>query len=134
MGEYVYKIVHFDFFGLLGGLGEMTALFQGISERTSIIQRRLLVCLPPEDLLDRFVKDALEIPLRQSRALDVLHRSNLFGHLHGLLVVDRRHLPLSQLLAHFGIISKIKLCADEYNGYARRMVLYFWIPLRKPSD
>ena len=79
--------------------------------------------------LDRFIKHALQIPLGQGRALKVLDRLDLLGHLHGLFVLDRGHLSLSQLFADFGVVSEIEFGADEYNGYTRRVVLDLWVPL-----
>jgi hypothetical protein len=38
------------------------------------------------DIPDSFVKDALQVPLRESRALQVLVSANLFGANQGLVV------------------------------------------------
>ena len=85
------------------------------------------------DLLDRLIKHALQIPLRQGRALEVLDRLDLLGHLHGLLVLYRLHLTLSQLLLHLRVVAQVELGADEDDGHAGRMMFYFGVPLWKQS-
>lgn len=60
-----------------------------------------------QDSLDRLVKHALQIPLRQRRALQVFDRLDILRNLHRLLVLDGRHLSLPQLLSHFRVVSKI---------------------------
>jgi len=120
-------MVHLDFLGLLGGFGLMTAL--GVTGSVMHVSHDRF----EKDVLDRFVKDALEVPLRQCRALQIFHRPDLFGDLHGALVGDRGHLPLSQLLAHFRIISEVEFGADQNDGDAWRVMLDFRVPLRRIS-
>ena len=82
-----------------------------------------------QDVLDSLIKDALEIPLRERGALEVLDGPDVLVDLHGLLVGDRHLLTLPQLLAHFGVVSQIELRAHEYDGHAGRVMLDFWVPL-----
>ncbi|CRK23536.1 hypothetical protein BN1708_013707, partial [Verticillium longisporum] len=62
------------------------------------------------------VKDALEVPLRERRALEVLVRPDLLSTHQGLVVGDRLHALLAQRLEGAGILPKIELSADEDNG------------------
>lgn len=64
------------------------------------------------DLLDRLIEHALKIALCQRRAFEVFDCFDVLGHLDGLFVLNGGHLALSQLLAHFWIVSKVELCAD----------------------
>lgn len=79
--------------------------------------------------LDRFIKHALQIPLGQGRALKVLDRFDLLGHLYRLLILYRLHLALSQLLLHLRIIAQVELGPNKNNRHARRMVFYLRVPL-----
>lgn len=58
------------------------------------------------------VKDVLELELRESRALHVLHRTQLFCHLFAIFLPHGLHLLLCQLLPDLRVISQIRLGAD----------------------
>lgn len=79
--------------------------------------------------LDGLVKHRLEVPLREGRALHVLDSLDILVHLHALLVLYRRHLALSELLADLGVVAQIQLCADQDEWDARGVMLNLWIPL-----
>lgn len=87
--------------------------------------------------LDRLVEHALQIPLRECGALEILDRADLLGHLHGLLVLYGRHLALTELLTHFRIVAEVEFGADEDDRDARGVVFDFREPLEctaKVSD
>jgi hypothetical protein len=63
-------------------------------------------------LLDRFIEHALQIPLSESRALEVLNGFDLFGDLYCLFVLYGLHLTLAQLLFDFGVVAQVELGAD----------------------
>ncbi len=78
---------------------------------------------------DCLVEDALEVALGQRRAFQVLLRLDFFGHHHGLLILNRRHLLLPETLTCRFVIPEIKLRADKDNRNAWGMVFNFGIPL-----
>lgn len=75
------------------------------------------------------VEDALEIPLSEGRALEVLLRLDLLGDLDGLLILDGGHLLLPQTLLGGLVIAEIQLGADQDDGDARGVVLDLGVPL-----
>jgi hypothetical protein len=75
------------------------------------------------------VEDALQVALCERRALEVLLRLDLLGDHDGLLVLDRRHLLLTERLLGALVIAEIELCADEDNGYAGCVVVNLRVPL-----
>jgi hypothetical protein len=81
--------------------------------------------------LDRLIKHTLQIPLRQSRALEVLHRSDLLCNLHRLLILYWLHLTLAQLLFHLRVVSQVKLRANEDDRYAWCVMFDLGMPLRR---
>lgn len=81
------------------------------------------------DAPDGFVKDTLEVPLGEGRALHVFGGLDLFGNCNGLFVLYRGHLLLPESLFGSFIISQIQLGSNEDDGYARRMVLNLGVPL-----
>jgi hypothetical protein len=87
-----------------------------------------VVCVG-KDSLDRLVEYALEIPLRQGGALEVLDGFDLFGDLHCLLILYGLHLALAQLLFDLWVVAQVELGADEDDGHAGRVVLYLGVPL-----
>jgi hypothetical protein len=54
---------------------------------------------------------------------------NLLRDHDRLLVLNGRHLLLSQRLLGRLIVSQVELCADEDDWYARRVVIYLRVPL-----
>jgi hypothetical protein len=123
---------HLLLLGLVGGRGLITALLEGEKEAW-------LAGLPLEwrieergisnDLLDRLVEHALEIPLRQGGALEVLDGLDLLGDLHCLLILYGLHLALAQLLFDLGVVAQVELGADQDDGNAGCVVLYLGVPL-----
>ena len=81
--------------------------------------------------LDRFIEHALQIPLGQGGALEVLDRLDLLGNLHCLLVLYGLHLTLAQLLFDFWVVAQVELGSDEDDWDAGRVVLYLGVPLRR---
>lgn len=64
-----------------------------------------------EDRPDGLVKHSLQAALGQGRALQVLHRTDLFGHGQALGVGDRGELLLPELLDGVLIVPQIQLGA-----------------------
>ena len=81
-------------------------------------------CLP-----DSLVKDALEVPLRQGRALEVLVRLNLLGAHERLVVRDGLHPLLAQRLERVGVLPEVELGADEDDGDVGCVVVDLGVPL-----
>lgn len=81
------------------------------------------------NVLDRFVEHALEISLRQGRALEVLDGFDLFGDLDCLLILYGLHLALTQLFFDLWVVAQVELGADEDDGNAGCVVLYLGVPL-----
>lgn len=69
------------------------------------------------------VKHVLEFVLRQSTALDVLHRAQILCHALAILLPHRLHLLLGQFLPHARVIPQIDLCSDNEAGDARAVVV-----------
>ena len=86
------------------------------------------IILVNETLTLYLVENILEFVLRESRALDVLNRSQILRHLLAGFPGDRAHLLLSELLADAGIVSQIDLRADDEARHTRAMMVH----LRKP--
>ena len=82
---------------------------------------------------DGLVEDALQVALCERRALEVLLRLDLLGDHDGLLVLDGRHLLLTERLLGALVIAEIELCADEDNGYTGRVVVNLRVPLHAVS-
>lgn len=83
--------------------------------------------------LDRFIEHALQIPLRQGRALEVLDRLDLLGNLHCLFVLYGLHFTLAQLLFDFWVVAQVELGSDEDDWDAGCVMLYLRVPLRRES-
>jgi hypothetical protein len=124
-------MAHLLLLGLVGGRGLITALLEKKKEVW-------LAGLPlgekgergvSKNSLDRLVEYALEIPLRQGGALEVLDGFDLFGDLHCLLILYGLHLALAQLLFDLWVVAQVELGADEDDGHAGRVVLYLRVPL-----
>lgn len=81
------------------------------------------------DAPDSLVKDALEVSLRESRALEVLVSLNFLGTDEGLLVRNRLHALLSQGVEGGGVVAKIELGADEDDGNVGGVVVDLGVPL-----
>lgn len=58
---------------------------------------------------------------------------NLLRHGHSLLVLDRGHFLLAQVLTHDLIITQVELCANENDRNARGVVQDFREPLQAKS-
>lgn len=82
------------------------------------------VCLP-----DSLVKDALEVSLRESRALEVLVSLNLLGTDESLLIRHGLHALLSQGVESGAVVAEIELGADEDDGNVGSVVVDFRVPL-----
>ena len=82
------------------------------------------------DVPDRLVKHALQVPLGERGALEVLLRLDLLGDHDGLLVLYRRHLLLPQALLGSLVVPQIELGTDEDDGHAGRVVVNLGEPLR----
>lgn len=78
--------------------------------------------------ITHLIKDILQLVLCQRTALHVSHRSQLLGHLLAVLLPDRAHLLLAQLLPHAGVVPQIGLGADDQARHARAVV----VDLREP--
>lgn len=117
-------MLHLLFLGLAAGLGLRTALELLVAK--SMRQSKN----SPNGL----VKDALQVPLRERRTLQVLVRLDLLGNLHRLLVLDRRHLLLPQALSRGLVVAQIELGADQDDGDARSVVLNLGVPLQNVSQ
>lgn len=81
--------------------------------------------------LDRFVEHALQIPLGQGRALEVLDGFDFFGNLYCLLVLYGLHLTLAQLLFDFWVVAQVELGADQDDWDAGCVMLYLRVPLQR---
>lgn len=101
------------------GRGLRTALVY-----VSLVRPDTTDCLP-----DRLVENALQIPLRQRGALQVLLGLDLLCDHDGLLVLYGCHFLLPQALLGRLVIPQIEFGADEDNGYTRRVVVDLRIPL-----
>ena len=79
---------------------------------------------------DGLIKHRFKALLRESRALEVLDRRDLLGHLQTLGVRDRRHAALAQLLNRLAVVAEIDLGADKDDRRAGRVVVHLGVPLR----
>ena len=80
-------------------------------------------------LPDGLVKDVLEIPLRECRALHIFVCLDLLRNRHSLLILDRSHLLLTQTFFGRIIVSQIKLRTDKNDRDIWCVVVDFRIPL-----
>lgn len=80
-------------------------------------------------LPDSLVKDALEVSLRESRALEVLVSLNFLGTNEGLLVRHGLHALLSQGVESGAVLAEIEFGADEDDGNVGSVMLDFGAPL-----
>lgn len=83
----------------------------------------------PGDSPDGLVEDALEVPLGQRRALEVLAGADLLGAGQGLLVRHRLHALGPQGVEGGGVFAEIELGADEDDGDVGRVVVDLGVPL-----
>ena len=74
------------------------------------------------------VKNILQLVLGQGTALDVLNRTEFFGHALSIFPAHGGHLLLGQLVPDTGIVSQIDLGADNEARDARAVV----VDLREP--
>ena len=77
------------------------------------------------------VENALEVPLRQRRAFQVLLSPDFPADLQGLLVLHGRRAHLAHALLGRLVVAEIKLCTDEDDWNAGRVMFNFWCPLNK---
>lgn len=80
-------------------------------------------------LPDRLVENALQIPLCQRGALQVLLGLDLLCDHDGLLVLYGRHLLLPEALLGRLVVPQIELSADEDDGYTGRVMVDLRVPL-----
>ena len=118
---------HLLLLGLVGGRGLITALLEMSCQLSS--RRWCTVDCKWSNSLDRFIEHALQIPLRQGRALEVLDRLDLLGNLHCLFVLYGLHFTLAQLLFDFWVIAQVELGSDEDDWDAGCVMLYLRVPL-----
>lgn len=74
------------------------------------------------------VKNILELVLRQSRALDVLNRTQLLCHAVAVFLTDGLHLLSGKLLPNARVVAQISLCTDDETGDTGAMVMHFREP------
>ena len=123
---------HLLLLGLVGGRGLITALLLRWHV-SNVPQNQDTECTRKVYSLDRFIEHALQIPLGQGRALEVLDRLDLLGNLHCLFVLYGLHLTLAQLLFDFWVIAQVELSSDEDDWDAGCVMLYLRVPLLKES-
>lgn len=82
---------------------------------------------------DGLVEDTFQVPLGQSRALEVLVSLDILGALQRLIVRYRLHPLLSETLQSLGVFSQIELSANKYDRDVWRMVVDLWEPLHRLS-
>lgn len=82
---------------------------------------------------DGLVKNTFQVPLGQSRALEILVSLDVLGALQRLIVRYRLHPLLSETLQSLGVFSQIELSADKYDRDVGRMVVDLWEPLQQLS-
>lgn len=116
------------------GLGRGSRAYYGSAIK--LISTRALFCASSHvgmerHSLDSFVEHALQIPLGQSRALEVLDGFDVLGDLDCLFVLYGLHLTLAQLLFDFWVVAQVELGSDEDDWDAGRVVLYLGVPLRR---
>lgn len=75
------------------------------------------------------VKDTLQVPLSQSRTLEVFDGANLFGADQSLVIRYWLHTLRSQALQRGWVLSQIQLGTDQDDGHVRSMVVDFGVPL-----
>ena len=78
---------------------------------------------------DRLVKDALEVALGQGRALEVLVCLDILGAQERLIVRHGHHVLLTQGFQRGGVVTEIKLRADEDDRHVRCVVGDLGVPL-----
>lgn len=77
---------------------------------------------------NRLIKYALQVPLRQCRAFQVLMSPDITRDRQGLLVGHRGHAFGRQRVERDLIFTEIELCADQDDGHARGVVLNLGMP------
>ena len=82
---------------------------------------------------DCLVKYTLQVALRERRTLEVLLCLDLLCDHDGLLVLNGRHLLLSERLLGRLVVPQVEFCANEDDGYTRRVMIYLWVPLASVS-
>lgn len=122
--EAVQRMVHLLFFCFCWGSrrGFSTALGNDVSIRLWSGGVRKY---PPDGL----VKDGLEIPLSERRALEVFDRLDLLGAVQRLLVRHGRHALLGQTPDRLGVLAQIELGADKDDGDVGGVVIDLGVPL-----
>jgi len=89
----------------------------------------VLVATNTVSLASYLVEHILELELSQRRALDVLHRAELPCHPLTVLLPDRLHLLLGELVAHLWVVSQIGLSADDKTWHTGTVMVNFREPL-----
>lgn len=80
-------------------------------------------------LPDGLVKDALEVALGESRALEVLLGLDLLCDCEGLLVGDWLHLLGPESVCGGLVLSEVELGTNQDDGYVWRVMFDLGIPL-----
>lgn len=75
------------------------------------------------------IKDILELILCQRRTLNILDSTKLLRHAFTVLLTDRAHLLLRQLLAHAWIIAQIGLSTNNQARNTWAVMVNLWEPL-----
>lgn len=75
------------------------------------------------------IKHVLELVLRQSRALDVLDRTEFACHSLAVLALYWRHSLLCQLIFYGVVLPQIHLCTHNQAWHPRTVVMHLGEPL-----
>lgn len=89
---------------------------------------------PAMDLPDGLVENGLEIPLGESRALEILPRADLLGTVDTHLECYRSHALLVQARNGIGVLAQIELGAHQDDGDAGGVMLNLGVPLSGKSQ
>lgn len=81
------------------------------------------------DLPDSFVKDTLQISLREGRAFEVFLCFDLFGNCEGLFIRNWLHLLCTKIVSGSLILSQIQFGSHKNYGDIGRVMFDFWEPL-----
>ena len=74
------------------------------------------------------IENILQLVLRQGTTFHILHRPQILRHPLPILLPDRLHTLLGQLIFHARIVTQICLSADDQARHARAVVVHFGEP------
>lgn len=120
-----HMMTHFLDLALGCGRGFRTALDEDVSDGKNAMRERDKEFVP-----NGLIKHALQVALRQCRALQVLVGLDLLGHLQRLLVRDGGHLLRTEGLVGCRVILQIELGTHQDDRHAGRVVLDLRVPFR----